>query len=362
MNTVAMIRRSLCSALAVCAFTTATFIERTAKSQPTTSLNPEAVAFFNEARALMRDGKFAKACPKLEKARQLGNGIGISFNLADCYENIGRTASAWAVFQDTAAAAQSAGQTDRAQVARQRASSLEPKLSKLRIVVSSEAAATEGIEIQRSGIPVSRLIWDKDVPVDPGRYAVSATAPGRSPWTTTVLVDKPGGLVEVRVPALASTQTQALTNTRDAPHNGQRSSEAGPVDPIWFVVGGATALVGLGLGVGMTVAANGKSSDAEALRATVGGSSGCASPGPEFAGTCTELADAVKTRDTLSNVAVGGFVTGGALALGTAGLFVYSLMKPSSSDEERAPPTAASVRIVPVVGAAHRGLSIVGSW
>jgi hypothetical protein len=50
-------------------------LESAARAQPNASLNPDAVALFNEARALMRDGRYAEACPKLEKARSLKTGL-----------------------------------------------------------------------------------------------------------------------------------------------------------------------------------------------------------------------------------------------------------------------------------------------
>src|SRR4028119_2038497 len=89
-------------------------------AQTSRSTNSEAAALFNNARALMERGKYAEACPVFEKVQALQAGIGVTFNLADCHEHIGRTASAWAGFQDAAAAANIEGQKDRAQVARER--------------------------------------------------------------------------------------------------------------------------------------------------------------------------------------------------------------------------------------------------
>src|ERR1700759_2729062 len=62
-------------------------------------------ALFADARKLMAAKHYDQARPKLEESQRLDSGIGTMYNLADCWEHIGRTASAWAMFLDTAAAA-----------------------------------------------------------------------------------------------------------------------------------------------------------------------------------------------------------------------------------------------------------------
>ena len=55
-------------------------------------------ALFNEGRELLTAGRYAEACPKFEAARKLYASAGILLNLGDCYERLGRTASAWTEF------------------------------------------------------------------------------------------------------------------------------------------------------------------------------------------------------------------------------------------------------------------------
>src|SRR6185312_13224264 len=95
-------------------------------------------ALFFEARRLVAAGNYAAACPKFEDSYRLDPGIGTSFNLADCYEHSGRTASAWARFLDVAAATKAAGQLDRERVARARAAALEPKLARMTLKVEAK--------------------------------------------------------------------------------------------------------------------------------------------------------------------------------------------------------------------------------
>src|SRR6266498_2939701 len=96
----------------------------------------------------LADGKFAEACPKLGESQRLDPGVGTQFHLADCYERIGQTASAWAGFLEAASGAKALGQTEREKVARERAAALAPRLSKLTIV-AARAADVPGLEIKR---------------------------------------------------------------------------------------------------------------------------------------------------------------------------------------------------------------------
>src|ERR1700723_479579 len=67
---------------------------------------------FNEARELAGKGQYAPACPKLEAASKLYRGSGLLITLGDCYEHLGRTASAWTTFGDAASVAAAIGRSD----------------------------------------------------------------------------------------------------------------------------------------------------------------------------------------------------------------------------------------------------------
>ena len=54
-----------------------------------------AEALFSEGRSLASAGKCDEAIPKFQASQKLDPGIGTLLNLADCYEKVGRTASAW---------------------------------------------------------------------------------------------------------------------------------------------------------------------------------------------------------------------------------------------------------------------------
>src|SRR5580698_3805183 len=68
---------------------------------------------FNDAKDLVLAGKYAEACPKLAESQRLDPALGTEFNLADCDEHVGRTATAWRLFVDVEHAARAAGKKER---------------------------------------------------------------------------------------------------------------------------------------------------------------------------------------------------------------------------------------------------------
>jgi hypothetical protein len=170
----------------------------TASAAPASS-SAQARSLFREARALMDKKRFGEACPKLQESLRIDPGMGTQFNLAHCWEQLGLTASAWGMYLDVAAAAQGSGQVKRETAAREKAAALEPKLSRLRIDVASPVP---NMTILRAGEEVGQGAWATDMPIDPGTYHIEATAPDKRPWSTDVVIEKPGATVAVTVPAL----------------------------------------------------------------------------------------------------------------------------------------------------------------
>lgn len=198
---------------------------------------------FDEGRSLAAEGRHGEACPKFEESLRLDFGIGTQFNLADCWEQTGRTASAWALFLEVARAAREGGQLDREAVANERAASVAQRLSKLVIRVS---AAAKGIRVSRDGVVLGEAVWGVAVPVDPGTYTVEAHAPGRSTWSASVSVPELAGETVVTVPELASLERAAGT----APNDEARLTE----DSATSSSGGHSALLVSGIATGVMAA------------------------------------------------------------------------------------------------------------
>jgi hypothetical protein len=162
-----------------------------------------AEVLFEEGKTLMREKKYGAACPKFVESNRLDAGLGTSLWLADCYEKNGQTASAWGQFREAAEIA-TKQHDSREKVARDRANRLEPTLAKMTILVGPSAAVA-GMVVQRDGVNVGQALWGEEVPVDPGPHKVSATAPHKRPWETTITVRAGAHNTEVPVPSLEDT-------------------------------------------------------------------------------------------------------------------------------------------------------------
>jgi Flp pilus assembly protein TadD len=92
-------------------------------------------ALFDEGRRLMQKGDYAAACGKFEEGQRLAPGIGLKFNLAECYEKVGKVASAWSAYRDVASLARTQSQETRETIATQRADAIEGRVPRLKIVV-----------------------------------------------------------------------------------------------------------------------------------------------------------------------------------------------------------------------------------
>jgi tetratricopeptide (TPR) repeat protein len=158
---------------------------------------PTARDLFKQARELVSEGKFAEACPYFEQSLSLELGLGTKFNLADCWEHIGRTASAREMFLQVAREADDLDQMDRSQMATERAKALLPKLSRLQIRHDSRDAQ---VRVSRNDIPIERDDWTKPTAVDPGHYEVRLTLSGNEVWTTEVDIPAKAATVLVTVP------------------------------------------------------------------------------------------------------------------------------------------------------------------
>src|SRR5262249_22023417 len=152
-----------------------------------------------QGKKLMAQGKYAEACPVLEESQRLDPGGGTLLNLGDCYEHQGKFATAWAKFLEAAAAAKASNNAERERVARERATNLRPRVSNILIEVGG-ASTPPGFEIKRDGAAVGRAQWGIPMPADPGPHTISASAPGKKTWETTVVVGLSARTITFSVP------------------------------------------------------------------------------------------------------------------------------------------------------------------
>lgn len=308
--------------------------------------------FFRRANDLTRANKWSEAEPLYRAAFELRQSYDIAGNLgvAEFRQNKYRDAAEHLAF-----ALKSFPVTGKP-AARD---TLEQTFNKAKAEVGTVTIQVNvnGAQIAIDGRPVGTSPLAGSVFVEPGSREIEASLAGHEPSRQKVEVAK-GSTQEVSLKLEVKKEKVAL----EKPRLVVRPKPWAP-GLEWYIAGGAAAVVGLGVGVGFTIAANGASADAEEIRGQVGGQSACANQAATGSGQCAALYGSVENQGTFSSAAVAGFVVGGVFALGTAGLFAWTMLQPEASltmtDSKR---DSVKLRVLPAVGADSRGVVLMGSW
>src|SRR5450432_3796383 len=168
-----------------------------------------ATVLFKDGRALMAGGRLSEACPKLEESNRLDPSGGTILNLALCHQQQGMLARSWSEFNEAAAFARRDLRPDREMVARKYALALEPRLSKLIIVVPSRTRM-KGLRIECDRRDLGDASWSTAMPIDGGEHLVRASAPGMEPFATTIVLANEGDAQTIEIPPLTTAATIAV--------------------------------------------------------------------------------------------------------------------------------------------------------
>jgi hypothetical protein len=302
-----------------------------------------AQALFDEAKRLMKAGRYSEACPKLIESARLDAAAGTTLALALCHESEGKTASAWAEWGEVLSDARRDHRQEREQAAQQHLKALEPRLVRATIVVAQEVP---GFEVKRDGQAIGKPQWGVAIPIDPGQHVFEAHAPGKIDWKQAIDLQGEGKTIEVKVPPLQDApvtppvpSATATTSATVAPPPPTSSAppppppslppvETSPRGTIGLVVGGA-GLLAIGIGSYFGIHASSLWSDAHA-----------ACPNDK----CTSQANVTKGNDAgnAANVATVCFI-GGAFALAIGGVLFATAPAP-----ER--PKSGDVHVAPTLG------------
>src|SRR5262249_24580381 len=156
---------------------------------------------------LMDQGRYAEARDKLRESLRYAEGLGTRGKLAECYEKLGATATAWSAWRDVAARARKSGEAARERFAAARAEALSGRLTHLTIVEPRPAIA--GLVVELDGVALGPETLGTAIPVDPGPHELRAAAPGRQPGSTTVRIadgmNQTVAVPELTAPTLAVT-------------------------------------------------------------------------------------------------------------------------------------------------------------
>lgn len=301
----------------------------------------KAQALFLEAMKLMAKKQFGEACSKLARSQELDPGMGTQFRLAECYEKLGRIASAYDQYTSVADAAKAGNKQDREALARRRAAALEAKVAKLTINIAPSVASLPGVEVTRDGVPLDKKLWGTPIPVDPGDHIVTVRAPSKKPFEDKVWAEVSSKLV-VTVGSLEDTA---------------RVSEAPPppkshVPTIVLASAGGLGLVLGATFVGLRAAAVGS---AESLNDKISADgSNCVGGGKgKNRADCASLASAASRGDAFGTASIVAFAVGGAALVG---MTTYLLIP-----NAKAAPMA-GVRFAPTFAAGETGVVAWGAF
>ncbi len=294
----------------------------------------------------MDEGNYAEACPKFEASYRLDVAVGTLLNLGVCLELDGRLASAWAKFLEAAALAGRSGSTDREQMARQRAAALESRLIRVRINVTTHVPQMRVTLAERE---LDAVMWSVPIPVDPGTWAVRATAPGYLPWEGSVTATEEGSVVELAVPALEEAPVVEEPAQPDPLRTLREPVEPPPPPPNplrtagWVTTGLGLATLGAGVGLGLNAKSLWDGADCR----------------DGFCPSAAAQQDAENAR-TRANIATGLYVAGGTIA--AAGVVVLILSAGSDDEPDAEDSGRAQIQWSPVVGRQMTGLNVQGSF
>jgi hypothetical protein len=308
-----------------------------------------AEALFEQGRSLVTAGKFAEACPRFADSQRLDPSAGTLLNLANCYEKLGRTATAWATYKEAASAANAAGRADYVATAQRHADTLASRLAHLTATVTQPVDAEQ---VRRDGVEVSRSAWGVPLPVDTGTHAIEASAPGYKPWSVSVEVKQDGSYTSVTVPVLEALPASAPPVASSAPppvvvapppsppqaeapaSNGSGQRTVGVV----LAIAGVAGLAGSGV-----FALLAKSS----YNQSVGNCE------PNNASLCSSTG--VSQRNTALTE---GNVSSVAFGVGAAALVAGAITWLTAPSGARAPSSSARVVVSPGIG----GVTVQGAW
>lgn len=256
----------------------------------------QAEELFKRAAERMDVGDFEAACPLLEQSQAADPSSGTLLNLGDCYEHLGRTASAERAFTRASELAKATGRNDRVQVAEARRQRLAPRLRYVNLILQDHPPA--GLALSVDDLAVS--LTSSKVPVDPGVHRVRAGAPGFADYTTEVSAPNPSTTLDVRIPALVpstgtSVPLDAQPATRTESLGGRR---------IAAIACGAVGIVGVVSGTVFGLRSMSKHDDADPY---------C------NGGACRDQrgVDALESARTAGNWSTASFIVGG-VGLGAA--------------------------------------------
>jgi hypothetical protein len=339
-----------------------------------------ATQLYDDAESLIVAGNPVPACPKYAESYRLDPQLGVLLHLGDCYEKVGRTASAWSTFKEAVEIA-ALKKDDRESAIKAHTTELEAKLTRLTVVVAPNNPATT--EVRKNGDVLGRPAWGTPIPVDPGIQKITATATGYQEWSALVDVRPASTNSQITIPALQpnpvpvapppmSTAPVAVAPIAPAPVSPTPIAAAPPPQQAGLLVAasnssakddgvgdsrsgartagyvlGVVGAASLGVGAVFGILSSKKLSEREDAN-KCSATSSCTSSDLDY---INKLTTDAKGDATIANI---GLIVGGA-ALVTGVVLVLT-------NQPKTPPKTGAVDVQPWVGAGSAGCAVGGFW
>ena len=305
-----------------------------------------AEAAFNEGVKLAQAGNCKDAVTKLELSQKIDPASGTAMNLGKCYEQLGRTASAYGAYSEAAGLARVKVNEERRKEAEERMAALAPNLVKIEVHVKK---AEQGLSLAIDGKPVNEQALSFALPVDPGNRTIEVSAPGKKPWKTIVLVSSTPGVTPVDVPPLEDLPAPPPPPSTSADNSMSTGAKVAAIG--LGVVG--VGLLGVGIGYGVDTL--GKNADSKKF-CTADDPNKCSQQG-------VDLRNQAYSSATISNIGI--FAGVGALAVAGGVVLVSRLSsKPATSPkpDDHAPPPTASRPTITAIGLGLGNVTLQGQF
>jgi hypothetical protein len=173
-----------------------------AQGTPAESPRADAVSaqrLFNEGLDALARRDFARACAKLEGSQRLDPAVGTLVKWSECEELRGRLMRAERLLSSAIGLAK-AKQDRRLGAVEQRMAQIEARIPKLNVVLGN--APSPGLRVSEDDELLGPERLGVDLPADPGAHRLTASAPGKKAWSTTMMLPADGSTLRVAVPPL----------------------------------------------------------------------------------------------------------------------------------------------------------------
>ncbi len=308
----------------------------TAAAQPTPSAQDIALAekAFDEGIALAQAGNCKEAIVKLELSQKIDPASGTALNLGRCYEALGRTASAYGSYSQSAGLARVKVNEKIRADAEERMKAIAPSLSNLEFRLARQVAPGD-LTIAVDGKPLAGGARGVALPVDPGDREILVTGPGKKPWKMRLTVPATAGTTTVEIPVLEDAPISPDAAPPSAMSSGALAATIG--------LAGAGA-VALGVGIGFGVDSMDKNAASKKLCLATDETQ-CSAAGVDLRNQAYGSATA----------STAGIITGAAALAAAGAVLIVSRFVLSRPDPKQ--PAG-----VTTVGIGPAGLSVRGQW